>query len=122
TTEEAQYSLVWPVAAALAHGTFGVEQVLTPAFGDPAIRRLASLIEIHVDPILDADFPARRRSRVTLELTDGSLRSSPLAEAPGEPDDPAWELIVEEKVGRHAGGLAGEGGAGDALLWRLASP
>ena len=98
-----------------------MEQVLTPAFGDPAIRRLASLIEIHVDPILDADFPARRRSRVTLELTDGSLRS-PLAEAPGEPDDPAWELIVEEKVRGHAGGLAGEGGAGDALLWRLASP
>ena len=34
TTEQAQYSLVWPVAVAVAHGRFEVEHVLPPAFGD----------------------------------------------------------------------------------------
>jgi len=121
TTEEAQYSLAWPVGAALAHGSFAVEQVFPRAFDDPAIRHLASLIEIYVDPLLEAEFPARRRSRVTLELADGAIRSSPLTEAPGEPDDPALETIVAEKLKGHADGLDSAGPAGDKLLSQLAS-
>ena len=38
TTEEAQYSLVWPVACVLARGRFGVAEVLGP-FNDPECPR-----------------------------------------------------------------------------------
>lgn len=97
TTEEAQYSLVWPVAAALRHGCFGVEHVLPPAFGDRETRRLASLVEIEVDPELERAFPARRLSELVVELAGGAVHTSGPTEAPGEPDDPRWEEIVETK-------------------------
>ncbi len=102
TTEEAQYSLVWPVAVALAHGRFQVEHVLPPAFDDRAARRLAELITVEVDPALESEFPARRRSAVTIETTDGARLESGLMEAPGEPGDPRWREIVDAKAEAYA--------------------
>ena len=112
TTEEAQNSLVWPVAVALAHGAFGVEHVLEPAFADPVARELLARIEVDVDPELDVAFPGRRLAVVTV---DG--RESGLTEAPGEPDDPAWAEIVDAKVAA-AGVIDGP----LALLQREGSP
>ncbi|MDQ3505622.1 MAG: MmgE/PrpD family protein [Actinomycetota bacterium] len=105
TTEEAQYSLVWPVAAALVHGDFGVAQVLPAAFDDGRIHGLAGVIVVEVDPILEAAFPAVRRAAVTVETSDGSRCTSELTEAPGEPDDPGWAGIVSTKFARFGGQL-----------------
>ncbi|MBA2461604.1 MAG: MmgE/PrpD family protein [Actinobacteria bacterium] len=102
TTEEAQYSLVWPVAVALAHGGFEVEHVLPPAFDDPLARRLGELVTVEVDPALESEFPARRRSAVTIETNDGARFESGLMEAPGEPDDPRWPEIVDAKAETYA--------------------
>ena len=102
TTEEAQYSLVWPVAVALAHGRFDVEHVLPPAFTDPASRRLVDIITVEVEPAFEAEFPARRRSAVTVETSDGLRYEAGPTEAPGEPDDPLWEEIVGEKAKTYA--------------------
>lgn len=105
TTEEAQYSLVWPVAVALAQGVFGVEQVLEPALDDAVALALLPLIDVVVDAELDAAFPERRLGEVTLELRGGrTVRSGP-TEPPGEPDDPRWEEIVEAKLERLAAEL-----------------
>jgi len=97
TTEEAQYSLVWPVSVALAHGDFSVQHVLEPALGDPAASRLASLVEVDVDPAFSAAFPARRFAVVTVESVDGVVYRSGATEAPGEPEDPGWAEIVQRK-------------------------
>jgi len=98
TTEEAQYSLLWPIAAALAHGRLDVELVLDPTTGGPAVRRLFDLIVVEVDPLLEAEFPARRRATVTVETVDGTVHASSPTEAPGEPDDPEQTKIVEAKL------------------------
>lgn len=103
TTEQAQYSLAWPVAAALAHGRFEVEHVLPPAFADPAAARLRELVAVEVDPAFEAQFPGRRLSAVEVETTDGALHESAPTEAPGEPGDPAQDEIVAAKL-RAAGG------------------
>jgi 2-methylcitrate dehydratase PrpD len=100
TTEDAQYSLVWPVAAALARGRFGVEDVLGD-FDDPGVAALADRTVVVVDPELTQAFPARRAAEVTVELTDGRTLASGLVEAPGDPGDPAWEAVVERKVRDH---------------------
>ncbi len=77
-TEEAQYSLLWPLASALARGRFGVAEVLGP-FTDPAVRAMFERIEIEVDPELTAAFPARRLTAVEIELTSGErLAAGPL--------------------------------------------
>jgi hypothetical protein len=85
TTEQAQYSLVWPIAASLAHGTFDVAHVLAPAFEHPVARRLASTVE--VDPSFEEAFPVRRFAELEGRLTDGAAHRSGATEAPGEPDD-----------------------------------
>ncbi len=105
TTEMAQYSLAWPVAAALAHADFGVRHILADAFEDPAARCIEGLVEIDVAPAFDAAFPARRLSEVTIELTDGSSHRSGPTEAPGEADDPGFAAIVERKFDLFAAGV-----------------
>jgi len=117
TTEQAQYSLVWPVAAALISGEFGVAQVLAPALSDHLIHGLASRVEVQVDPVLEAAFPGLRRAAVTVETSNGGRYSSELTEAPGEPDDPQWGNLVASKFTRYAGELAPE-----SLLARLLVP
>lgn len=97
TTEQAQYSIVWPVGVALARGTFDVASVLG-GFDDPAVEAIAESAEVLVDPELTDEFPERRRASVLVELDDGSRVESGLTEAPGDHGDADWEDVVEEKV------------------------
>ncbi|HEX3978348.1 MAG TPA: MmgE/PrpD family protein [Solirubrobacteraceae bacterium] len=97
TTEEAQYSLLWPVACALTRGRFGVPEVLGP-FGDVDIRAMFERVEIEVDPVLTAQFPHRRLTAVEIELIDGERLAAGPLEAAGEPDDPRLPAVVRSKV------------------------
>ncbi len=98
STEEAQYSLLWPLACALVRGRYGVAEVLGP-FDDLALRAMMERTEIIVDAELTAAFPARRLTAVELELADGRRLTAGPLEAPGEPDDPGLPALVAEKVG-----------------------
>ena len=96
-TEEMQYSLVWPVATALARGRFGVEEVLG-GFDDPLVAQIAERIRIEIDPALTDAFPARRLTDLEVVSSDGSsMRSGPI-EAEGEPHTAGWEDVVAGKV------------------------
>jgi 2-methylcitrate dehydratase PrpD len=96
-SEEMQYSLVWPVATALARGRFGVEEVLG-GFDDPLVAQIAERIRIEVDPALTDAFPARRLTALEVVSTDGTtVRSGPI-EAEGEPHTTGWEDVVAGKV------------------------
>jgi 2-methylcitrate dehydratase PrpD len=97
STEEAQYSLLWPLASALARGRFGVAEVLGP-FTDPAVLAMFERIEIEVDPELTAVFPARRLTAVQIELTSGERLAAGPLEAVGEPDDPGLTALVAGKL------------------------
>ncbi len=97
TTEEMQYSLVWPVATALARGRFGVEEVLG-GFDDPLVAQIAGRVRIEVDPELTRAFPGRRLTELEVVSSDGTtVRSGPI-EAEGEPGSTGWEDIVAAKV------------------------
>ena len=50
---------------------------------------------------MTAAFPARRMTRVVVRLRSGDQLDSGVVEAPGEPDDPGWEAVVEHKVRRY---------------------
>jgi len=99
TTEEAQYSLAWPVAVALARGGFEVSDVVGD-FDDPFVAAIFERIDVVVDPELSAAFPQRRLTDVAIELVNGSIVNSGPMEAPGEPDDPGWRAIVLHKAHR----------------------
>lgn len=115
-TEEAQYNVVWPVAASLASGRFGIAEVLGP-FDDPATVRLAERCQVIVDPQFDNLFPSRRLTAVQVDTATGTVSAGPY-EAHGEPDDPAWESIALAKIREHVAPV--RDGEQAARLGRLA--
>jgi 2-methylcitrate dehydratase PrpD len=96
TTEQAQYSLPFPIAAALVKGSkradgwygLGPDDLLDPAAADAETRRLARTIELVEAPDLTAAFPSRFLARVILTLRDGRTLASADTTFRGELDDP----------------------------------
>jgi 2-methylcitrate dehydratase PrpD len=104
-TEEAQYSLPFPVAAAAVRRRVGVEEVTGEAFADPDIDRLSASMGLIADTAFSARFPNRRFARVRFVLSDGRHLVSGVTEAFGDPENPAELEHVRAKFfenARHA--------------------
>ena len=97
STEEAQFSLPWPVACALLDGSVGPEQVLDDALADPVRRGLAERVEMVHDPELEKAFPARALAWVELETRDGRRARSGVVAAPGDVEAPLSDEEAERK-------------------------
>ncbi len=88
TTEEAQFSIAWPIAALLVDGEVATEQVSDERTADAAIHALAAKVECVCDDSLEAaylrsengDPDGMDAARVTIELTDGRILASGLVE------------------------------------------
>jgi len=111
TTEEAQYSLAWPIAAALVDGRVGPDQVFGPRLADPAIRALAQRIEAAVSPELERRFPDETLCEVELHMRDGTVLRSGICGARGDPVDPLAEDELRDKFRRLAEPVIGAGQA-----------
>jgi 2-methylcitrate dehydratase PrpD len=123
-TEQAQYSLPFPVAAALVRGTLGVDEVAGSGLQDPEIRRMAQMVEITETDEFNAAFPARRFASATIRLRDGREVTSGATEAKGDPehrlpDEAVWSkfdgltltVLGEERSGALRNCIAGLTGA-----------
>jgi len=86
-TEEAQYNLAFPVAAALLDGEVGPRQVLPPRLHDPELLALLDRVSTEVTPEFEVEFPAKAPAEVVVETTDGSTFRSGRIEALWEPPD-----------------------------------
>ncbi len=83
-TEEAQYSLPFPLAAALVHGRLGAPALTGDGLGDPLVLALSERVECLEEAAYSARFPAERLARVELTLADSrQLAAGPL--------EPIWE-------------------------------
>jgi 2-methylcitrate dehydratase PrpD len=98
TTEEAQYSLSFPVAAALVCGRVGAEEVGRDALADARIARLVALTTALENAEFSRRFPAERWARVRITLADGRRLVSEPAEARGGPENP---LSSEELIRKY---------------------
>ena len=105
STEEAQYSLVFPVAAAVLKGEVGPDQVLPPGLNDPDILDLADRVSVEVKPEFEKEFPQRTIAEVIIRTASGQTFSSGQVE-------PKWEAST---------GLPGETELRSKFLW-LAGP
>lgn len=86
-TEEAQYNLAFPVAAALIDGEVGPNQVLPPRLHDPYLTALLDRIFTEIAPDFEAEFPAKAPAEVVIETVDGKIFRSGRMEALWEPPD-----------------------------------
>lgn len=86
TTEEAQFSLKWPLACLLLDGEIGPAQILESRFDDPQVHALFDKIELLLDPQIEQMYAqARGRdlrmySAVEITLKDGQVFDSGIVE------------------------------------------
>jgi 2-methylcitrate dehydratase PrpD len=97
TTEEAQYSLPFPVAAALVHGQLGLDQLTGQGLTDPLTLRLADRVCLIDEPAFDARFPAERVARVRIELANGTELDSGDVQARWDGSAPPSDDELREK-------------------------
>jgi 2-methylcitrate dehydratase PrpD len=97
TTEDAQYSLPFPVAAALVFGSLGAVEISAPALRDPRVTRLLSLMVLRHDADFSRRFPAERWARVRIKLTSGESLVSEPARARGNPENPLADDELQDK-------------------------
>jgi 2-methylcitrate dehydratase PrpD len=122
TTEEAQYSLPFPVAAALVRGQLGLAELTGAGLTDPLTLRLADRVRLIDDPALNARFPAERIARVRIELTDGMVLDSGEVQARWDSAAPPTDDDLREKFCWLAGASvsAARATAIRDLVWDLA--
>ncbi|MCK4768376.1 MAG: MmgE/PrpD family protein, partial [Desulfobacula sp.] len=75
-TEEAQYNIAFPIAAALLDGEVGPAQVLAPRLFDKDIHRMMDKIQICSQDRFQKEFPAKAESEVEIMTTKGKVFSS----------------------------------------------
>ena len=102
STEEAQYSLPFPLAAALVHGRLGVAELTGTALRDPVVLQLCERVELKEDNKFSQQFPDKRLARVEIETKDGSLIDSGEFEADWEASSPPSDLDLRDKFQRLA--------------------
>ena len=108
TTEQAQYSLPVPVAAAIVHGKVTAREIDGAGLKEPRVLKLARQMTITEDPVLTAAFPARRIARVTLTTKDGRVLRSAPTEALGDPERPLGEAGILAKYRQTAEPILGK--------------
>jgi 2-methylcitrate dehydratase PrpD len=97
TTEDAQYSLPFPVAAALVFGSLGASEINAPALYDPRVMRLLAAMTLREDADLSRRFPAERWARVRITLASGATLVSEPARARGNPENPLADDELRSK-------------------------
>ena len=107
TTEQAQYSLPYPVAAALVYGELGPDQVSQVALSNPEVQRLANSIVLSEDDDYNAVFPGRRIARVVINTKNGERFKSEPSEARGDPEAHLSDVEIREKFHRFADPVIG---------------
>ncbi len=113
TTEEAQFSLPWPVACALIDGEVGPDQVLEHALEDPTRRALAARVECFQDPELEKVFPAKALAWVEVEASNGRVARSKVLAAQGDAEACLSDTELTRKFRRLAEPVLGSGRTGE---------
>jgi 2-methylcitrate dehydratase PrpD len=86
-TEEAQYNLAYPVAAALIDGEVGPRQVTPPRLFDPLLLALADRVEVEIKPEYEPPFPWKTFADVEVVTADGRCFLAEGKQAIWEPPD-----------------------------------
>ncbi|SCZ60655.1 2-methylcitrate dehydratase PrpD [Epibacterium ulvae] len=95
TTEQAQYAIGFPVAAALVRGEVGLPEISEQAFADPELRAVLDATRFEATAEYDAKFPAERWADISVKLQSGTVLSGGPTTAKG---DPETQLTREEII------------------------
>ncbi|MFN3959047.1 MAG: MmgE/PrpD family protein [Parvularculaceae bacterium] len=122
TTLEAKFSLQHAAAVALLEGEPGLDHFEQRFRDDSRIAALRHRVFPAETAVFTARYPARFGAEVHVTLNDGTRRSAMVADALGDPENPAPLSLIIDKTRRlmKAGGLSGaEAGALSAAALAL---
>ena len=108
TTEEAQYSLAFPTAAALVSGELGPRQVGLEALADPSILGLCDRTKLVENEAYNTAFPHRRYAHVAIQLDNGEVLTSERTEARGDPEAHLDDAEIAAKFDAYASPVVGQ--------------
>jgi 2-methylcitrate dehydratase PrpD len=88
---------------------------------DPELRAMMGCIEIAIDGVAEAAFPAMRAARVAVTTHDGRVRSHRQPTRRGDPDFPLSDEEIEAKFHGLAVPVIGVAAAAEVAkaLWRV---
>ena len=84
-TEQAQYNIGFPIAAAILDGEVGPKQILPPRLFDPDIKAMMDKIQIIAQDRFQTHFPERAESEVKIFTRSGQVHSSGVMSARWDP-------------------------------------
>ncbi len=118
-TEQAQYSLPFPMAAALVHGQLGPHELSGPALVDADVLSLSDRVELVEEPLYNERFPAKRYSRVQIETVGGEVYDSGEVQPRWRADDPPSDDELRAKFHWLASSVLGDSRAAalETLIW-----
>lgn len=120
---DAQMSIPFALATALAHDEVGLTEFGERARRDPRIRDFATRVEVVADEQADREYPRLRPATVELRRHDGRVLAHRVEIPYGEPGNPVTDAEMTAKFVRLAGPVLGAGVAADlaAELWAFES-
>src|SRR5262249_22809050 len=98
STEQAQYSLPYPVAVAFRHGELRPADFIGSGLGDDQVLDISRRLELVEDPALSARVPAARLARIGLEWQDGRVERTPAIPAQGDAERPLTDAALDAKL------------------------
>ena len=104
-TAKAQYSLAFPVAAAIERGKVGVDEVMGSGLVDQDVARLVAVTTVREEPRYNPPRARGRPSAVSLVLNDGRRLSSGTVVPRGGPDEPLSRAEISQKFHDYAEGV-----------------
>jgi 2-methylcitrate dehydratase PrpD len=115
STEAAQYSLPFPVAAAIVRGKLSPTDISGASLTDRDILAMSDRIRLIEAPDLNARFPAERYARARFKLTDGRELTSETLPARGDAERPLSDADIVAKFHDLADGPLGATAASELL-------
>ena len=115
STEEAQYSLPFPVAAAVVRGKLAPTDISGESLRDRDILAMSDRIQLREADDLNARFPAGRFARVHFHLFDGRSLTSDTTPARGDAESPLSDAEIVAKFHELADGPLGANAASELL-------
>ena len=103
---EARFSLPYTLAFALIHGDVNIDTFHVDRLGDPAVRKLAALVECGEDP--ESDYPVHNPALLEIEAK-GKHYKLRVPYHPGSPEAPLSPSDVLDKFARNTSWLFGAG-------------
>jgi len=105
SSDEAQYSIGYPVAAMLAKGKIGAEEMNENSLNDPVIRQLQDKVKLKENQSHTDAFPAKRFADVAITLQNGDILETENIEARGDVENPLSNEDIQTKFNQLTKGI-----------------